>query len=392
MIIDGFVHQLPDIDPAETRSGSTRSTRSSTPRGKTRARFLMSKLTSGPASARSARRPRCQHAVRQHDPDRRAAVVPRRRVHRAAHPGLHPLERRGHGRQGQQAGRRHRRPPRRRSPRRPRSTRSASTTSSGARTTACAGDHVYIQGHAAPGIYARAFLEGRLDESQLDNFRREIGGGGPVVSYPHPWLMPDFWEFPTVSMGLGPINSIYQARFNQYLHNRRIDDTSGVAGVVLPRRRRERRARDARLDLARRPRAARQPHLGRQLQPAAPRRSGARQRQDHPGARGHLPGRRLERHQGHLGLGVGRAARPRRRRRAARQDEHHRRRRVPALRGRVDGAYIREHFFGPDPRLRKLVEHLSDDDLRCAAPRRSRLQEALRRLQGRHRAARARRR
>ncbi|HSJ29740.1 MAG TPA: pyruvate dehydrogenase (acetyl-transferring), homodimeric type [Acidimicrobiia bacterium] len=87
------------------------------------------------------------------------------------------------------------------------------------------GDAVYIQGHAAPGIYARAFLEGRLDESQLDGFRTEIGGGG-LSSYPHPRLMPEFWEYPTVSMGLGPINSIYQARFNKYLHNRGLDDTS----------------------------------------------------------------------------------------------------------------------------------------------------------------------
>jgi pyruvate dehydrogenase E1 component len=88
-----------------------------------------------------------------------------------------------------------------------------------------AGDHIYFQGHAAPGIYSRAFLEGRFDETHLSNFRREIGGHG-LTSYPHPWLMGDFWEFPTVSMGLGPINSIYHARFNRYLHNRRIDDTS----------------------------------------------------------------------------------------------------------------------------------------------------------------------
>ena len=87
------------------------------------------------------------------------------------------------------------------------------------------GDHVYLQGHAVPGIYARAFLEGRLDEEHLDNFRFEIGGKG-LSSYPHPRLMPDFWEYPTVSMGLGPINSIYHARFNRYLHNRGIDDTS----------------------------------------------------------------------------------------------------------------------------------------------------------------------
>ncbi len=87
------------------------------------------------------------------------------------------------------------------------------------------GDQVYFQGHASPGVYARAFLEGRLGESQLDRFRSEVEPGG-LSSYPHPRLMPDFWEFPTVSMGLGPINSIYQARFNRYLHNRSITDTS----------------------------------------------------------------------------------------------------------------------------------------------------------------------
>ena len=89
------------------------------------------------------------------------------------------------------------------------------------------GDHVYFQGHATPGIYARAFLEGRLDEPMLDRFRREIGEPG-LSSYPHPRLMPDFWEFPTVSMGLGPINSIYHAQFLKYLHNRGLDDTSGT--------------------------------------------------------------------------------------------------------------------------------------------------------------------
>ncbi len=87
------------------------------------------------------------------------------------------------------------------------------------------GDAVYIQGHAAPGIYARAYLEGRLTTGQLDNFRMEIGGQG-LSSYPHPRLMPDFWEYPSVSMGLGPINSIYHARFYRYLHDRRIEDTS----------------------------------------------------------------------------------------------------------------------------------------------------------------------
>ncbi|MBB4906053.1 pyruvate dehydrogenase E1 component [Actinophytocola algeriensis] len=91
------------------------------------------------------------------------------------------------------------------------------------------GDQIFFQGHASPGIYARAFLEGRLSEDQLDGFRQELshrGPGGGLPSYPHPRLMPDFWEFPTVSMGLGPLNAIYQARFNRYLHDRGIKDTS----------------------------------------------------------------------------------------------------------------------------------------------------------------------
>jgi len=88
------------------------------------------------------------------------------------------------------------------------------------------GDLVFFQGHSAPGIYARAFVEGRLTEDQMDNFRRESGGKG-VPSYPHPWLMKDFWQFPTVSMGLGPIMAIYQARFLKYLHNRGLADTTG---------------------------------------------------------------------------------------------------------------------------------------------------------------------
>ncbi|MGC1819286.1 MAG: pyruvate dehydrogenase (acetyl-transferring), homodimeric type [Casimicrobiaceae bacterium] len=88
------------------------------------------------------------------------------------------------------------------------------------------GDLVFIQGHSAPGVYSRAFLLGRLTESQLDNYRQEVDGKG-ISSYPHPWLMPDFWQFPTVSMGLGPLMAIYQARFMKYLHDRGLADTSG---------------------------------------------------------------------------------------------------------------------------------------------------------------------
>jgi pyruvate dehydrogenase E1 component len=87
------------------------------------------------------------------------------------------------------------------------------------------GDLVFIQGHSSPGIYARAFLEGRLTEEQLLHFRQEVDGRG-LSSYPHPWLMPDFWQFPTVSMGLGPLMAIYQARFLRYLHNRGLADTA----------------------------------------------------------------------------------------------------------------------------------------------------------------------
>ncbi|HLY34771.1 MAG TPA: pyruvate dehydrogenase (acetyl-transferring), homodimeric type, partial [Jatrophihabitantaceae bacterium] len=90
-----------------------------------------------------------------------------------------------------------------------------------------AGDQIYFQGHAAPGIYARAFLEGRLTEAHLDGFRQEKSRAPyGLSSYPHPRLMPEFWEFPTVSMGLGPIGAIYQARFNRYLHARGLADTS----------------------------------------------------------------------------------------------------------------------------------------------------------------------
>ena len=88
------------------------------------------------------------------------------------------------------------------------------------------GDLIYFQGHSSPGIYARAFLEGRINEDQMKNFRQEVDGKG-LSSYPHPWLMPDFWQFPTVSMGLGPIQAIYQARFLKYLKDRELSNTEG---------------------------------------------------------------------------------------------------------------------------------------------------------------------
>jgi pyruvate dehydrogenase E1 component len=95
-----------------------------------------------------------------------------------------------------------------------------------ARNETHGGDLVYFQPHSAPGVYARAFLEGRLSEAQLANYRQEVGGNG-LCSYPHPWLMPEFWQFPTGSMGIGPINAVYQARFLRYLRDRKLSDTDG---------------------------------------------------------------------------------------------------------------------------------------------------------------------
>ena len=99
------------------------------------------------------------------------------------------------------------------------------------RTAHHPGDVVFFQGHASPGMYARAYIEGRLDEQKLTNFRQELQPGGGISSYPHPWLMPDFWQYPTVSMGLGPIMSIYHARYNRYLRDRKLSESAGGARV-----------------------------------------------------------------------------------------------------------------------------------------------------------------
>ena len=196
------------------------------------------------------------------------------------------------------------------------------------------GDQIYFQGHASPGIYARAFLEGRLSQEQLENFRRELPPGGGLSSYPHPALMPDFWEFPTVSMGLGPIMAIYQARFNRYLEDRGLAERTGNVWAFLGDGETD-EPEIARRDHPRRAREARQPDLRHQLQPAAARRPGARQRQDHPGTGGELPRRRLERDQGHLGRRLGPAAGTRRGRPAGQAHGRGRRRRVPEVQRRA---------------------------------------------------------
>ncbi len=223
------------------------------------------------------------------------------------------------------------------------------------------GDAVYFQGHAAPGVYARAFLEGRLDESQLDNFRMEVGGNG-LSSYPHPRLMPDFWEYPTVSMGLGPINSIYHARFLKYLQNRKIEDTSGSHVWAF--------LGDGECD---------EPETLGSVSLAG--RHGLDnltwvincnlQRLDGPVRGNEKIIQELEGVLRGAGWNVIKVVW------GSRWDELLQRDVDGVLLNKMNttvdgefqnyavesGAYIRENFFGPDPRLRKLVEHLTDDDL-----------------------------
>ncbi len=195
------------------------------------------------------------------------------------------------------------------------------------------GDLIYFQGHASPGIYSRAFLLGRLDEQRILNFRHELRETPGLSSYPHPWLMPDFWRFPTVSMGIGPLNADLSGALHALPRASRSHPDHAAQNLGLPRRRRNRRSRFPRRALHRSPREARQPHLRRQLQPPAPRRSGARQRPHHRRAGSRLPRRGLERHQSHLGFRLGRSLRARPHRPAAQAHGRVRRRRIPGLQG-----------------------------------------------------------
>ena len=228
------------------------------------------------------------------------------------------------------------------------------------------GDHIYLQGHASPGIYARAYLEGRLGEAEMSRFRREIGGGG-LSSYPHPWLMPDFWEFPTVSMGLGPLNSIYQARFSKYLYNREIDDTSSTrVWCFLGDGETDEPETLGSISLAGR----------EQLDNLIWVVNCNLQRLDGPVRGNGKIIQELESVFRGAGWNVIKVIW------GAGWDELLARDVDGVLLAKMNstpdgewqryavesGAYIREHFFGPDPRLRRLVDHLSDDQLR-ALPR-----------------------
>jgi pyruvate dehydrogenase E1 component len=229
-----------------------------------------------------------------------------------------------------------------------------------------AGDQVFLQGHASPGIYARAYLEGRLSDTELDRFRQEIGGGG-LSSYPHPRLMPEFWEFPTVSMGLSPICAVYQARFNRYLLHRQIADTSRAKVWCF--------LGDGEVD---------EPETLGGLSLAA-RESLDNlifvincnlQRLDGPVRGNGKVIQELEATFRGAGWNVIKVIW------GSKWDELIARDVDGVLLNKMNttvdgefqkysvesGAYIREHFFGHDPRLRKMVEHLSDEELQ-ALPR-----------------------
>ncbi|HSM37994.1 MAG TPA: pyruvate dehydrogenase (acetyl-transferring), homodimeric type, partial [Candidatus Limnocylindrales bacterium] len=224
------------------------------------------------------------------------------------------------------------------------------------------GDQIFFQGHAAPGIYARAFLEGRLSEDNLDHFRREALTPQGLSSYPHPRLMPDFWQFPTVSMGLGPMNAVYQARFNKYLEARGIADTSRSRVWAF--------LGDGEMD---------EPESIGALSLAA--REGLDnltfvvncnlQRLDGPVRGNGKIIQELEALFKGAGWHVLKVIW------AREWDDLLARDKDGILLNKMnetldgdyqrlsvaDGAYIRENFFGPDPRLAALVEHLSDDEL-----------------------------
>jgi pyruvate dehydrogenase E1 component len=226
MIFDGFVNQLPDSDPGETQEWLDSLDAVVDVHGKTRARFLLSKLldrarslqVSYPATVST---PYINTIPREQEPWFPGDEYIERRIRAFVRWNAAAMVVRANKKADGIGGH-------------------LSTFASSAslyeigfnhffhgKDDGSPGDHVYFQGHAAPGVYARAYMEGRLTDDDLDHFRREIGRGGRgLSSYPHPRLMPDFWEYPTVSMGLGPLSALYQARFNRYMQNREIDDTS----------------------------------------------------------------------------------------------------------------------------------------------------------------------
>ena len=326
-----------------------------------------------------------QHPLHQHHPRSRTAAVSRQPRNRAPHQEPRPLERAGDGRQGQQAGRGHRRTHLDVSRRPPRSTRSGFNHFFKGKGDDHDGDIIYFQGHAAPGIYARAFLEGRIGVEQLENFRRELKPGGGLSSYPHPVADARLLGVPDGVDGARADLRDLPGALHALPRGSRAEETVRLEGLGVPRRRRDRRTRIARRHHARLPRKARQPDLRHQLQPPAARRPGPRQRPDHPGARGDLPRRRLERPQGHLGQRVGCAAREGPRRPARQADGRGRRRRVSEVRRRI-GRLRPAAFLGRRPAAARDGQAPVGRAAEEADARRTRSDQGLRGVQGRRRA------
>jgi pyruvate dehydrogenase E1 component len=360
MLIDGFVHQLPDIDPSETGEWLDSLDAVIDSRGRSRARYLLARLMEraneqGVGVPAMVTTDYINTIPPEEEPWFPGDEALEKRIRAAIRWNAMAMVDRSNRRFDGLGGH-------------------LSTFASAAalydvgfnhffqgKTDGGFGDQVYVQGHAAPGVYARAFLEGRLTEEHLDRFRREVFGGG-LPSYPHPRRLPDFWEFPTVSMGLGPLNAIYQARFNRYLLHHEVADTSRAKVWCF--------VGDGEMD---------EPEAMAGLSLAAREQldnlifvvNCNLQRLDGPVRGDGKIIQELEATFHGAGWNVikviwGRA-----------WDELLARDvdgvLVNQMNSTVDGefqkyavetgAYIREHFFGPDPRLRRLVEHLSDEDL-----------------------------
>ena len=361
MIFDGHVHQLPDIDPVETEEWLDSLDALVDTHGKTRARFIVTKLLQRATELQvgfpaAVSTPYVNSIPAEQEPwfpgDEEIERRIRRFVRWNAAVMVIKANKKAEGIGGHLAT----------------FASSASLYEVGfnhffrGKDDGLAGDAVYLQGHAAPGMYARAYLEGRLTEDDLDHFRMEIGRVG-LSSYPHPRLMPEFWEYPTVSMGLGPINAIYHARFNRYLQNRHLDDTSGTRVWCF--------IGDGETD---------EPESLGALTLASRERldnlifviNCNLQRLDGPVRGNGKIIQELEASFRGAGWNVIKVIW------GSKWDELLARDVDGVLLNKMNttvdgefqrysvesGAYIREHFFGPDPRLRKMVDHLSDDELR----------------------------
>ena len=362
MIFDGYVHQLPDIDPSETKEWLDSLDAVVDTHGKSRALFLLTRLLDHANSSQvsfpaTVSTPYVNTIPREHEPwfpgdehiERRIrAFIRWNAAMMVVKANKHADGIGGH----------------------------LSTFASSASLYEIGfnhffrgpdddpGDHVYFQGHAAPGVYARAYLEGRLTDEDLDHFRQEIGRDGRgLSSYPHPRLMPDFWEFPTVSMGLGPITALYHARFNRYLLNRQLDDTSeSRVWAFLGDGECDEPETLGAISLASR----------EQLDNLIFVVNCNLQRLDGPVRGNGKVIQELEAVFRGAGWNVIKVVW------GSKWDELLAHDKDGALLNKMnstvdgefqryaveDGNYIRENFFGPDPRLRQMVQHLSDDELR----------------------------